>query len=343
MPVASLATPNGAILCSGATLDLVATGGVGYIWSKDGVVIDTTIQTGLVKTTLNTSTLSAVAPGVYSVKVINASGCVSTNDVPVSVTMLSKPTVNFDYNSYCINIPILFNNLTNANASGTTTYKWTDNLGNTSSLASPLVMYTTAGQVSMKLVATSTYCPSVKDSITRVITIDAPQAATRLATVDAVIGDETKLQARVFPNISYTWSPAEMLSNATVVSPIAKVPAEQEFKILMTALSGCKTTDTILVRAFSDFTVFVPNMFSPNGDGLNDKLTANFIGLKEFKLFRVYNRAGQKVFESANAGDGWDGNTNGNPQPIDTYMWVVEGISKYGTPIRKTGLVTLLR
>jgi gliding motility-associated-like protein len=99
----------------------------------------------------------------------------------------------------------------------------------------------------------------------------------------------------------------------------------------------------MLVRAFKDFTVFVPSVFTPNGDGVNDKLIPNFIGLKEFRIFRIYNRAGQKVFESANPGDGWDGSLNGKPQPVDTYMWMIEAVSKYGAPIKQTGLVTLLR
>jgi hypothetical protein len=237
----------------------------------------------------------------------------------------------------------VFNNTTNVSNSGITTYKWTDNRGNISTSNSPSIVYNTAGQVSMKLVATSSYCPTVKDSITKNITIETPIAGMSLPIVNAVIGDDTRLQARAFSGTSYLWTPAEMLSDARIVNPTAKLTSEQEFKILMTAASGCQTTDTLLVRAFSDFTVFVPSVFSPNGDGLNDKLTANFIGLKEFKFFRIYNRAGQKVFESANAGEGWDGNTNGYAQPIDTYMWVIEGVSKYGAPIRKTGLVTILR
>jgi gliding motility-associated-like protein len=195
----------------------------------------------------------------------------------------------------------------------------------------------------MTLIATSTYCPNLKDSITKTLSIQSPIAGVRLPLVDAVIGDNTKLQARNIAGMSYLWSPANLLSDPTISNPIATISAEQEFKILMTTIAGCQTTDTMLVRAFKEFTVFVPKAFSPNGDGINDKLIPNFVGLKELKLFRIYNRAGQVVFESSNAGDGWDGNTNGNPQPVDTYMWVVEAISKYGAPIRETGLVTLLR
>ena len=58
---------------------------------------------------------------------------------------------------------------------------------------------------------------------------------------------------------------------------------------------------------------------------------------------RIFNRAGQKVFETTNPAEGWDGTVNGIPQPLDTYVWMVEAVSKYGAPIRENGLVTLLR
>ena len=144
-------------------------------------------------------------------------------------------------------------------------------------------------------------------------------------------------------NSKYTWSPATGLSDITVNNPITKLSAEQQYSISMLAPSGCTTVDTLLVRVFKDFTVFVPNVFSPNGDGQNDKLYVNLVGVKEFRLFRIFNRAGQKVFETTNPAEGWDGTVNGIAQPLDTYVWMVEAVSKYGAPIRENGLVTILR
>ena len=94
------------------------------------------------------------------------------------------------------------------------------------------------------------------------------------------------------------------------------------------------------------FTVYVldyPRFFTPNGDGVNDQLKMNLIGIKEIKYFRVYNRVGQKVFETVNPDQGWDGMVNGVLQPLDTYMWIVEGINKFGTPVRGRGTTTLIR
>ena len=76
---------------------------------------------------------------------------------------------------------------------------------------------------------------------------------------------------------------------------------------------------------------------------VTEERLAKRLGVKEFRLFRIFNRAGQKVFETTNPAEGWDGTVNGIAQPLDTYVWMVEAVSKYGAPIRENGLVTILR
>jgi gliding motility-associated-like protein len=333
MPTVTVSAPKGTILCDGLTLDLTATGGASYLWYKDGVLINGATA----------ATYASTTPGNYSVKSVNASGCVSLSEAKITTTMLTKPKAEFSFNTFCTQVPVTFTNLSTTNNAGAVTYAWRDNLGNTSAATSPVFTYNSVGSVTMKLVVTSTYCPNLKDSITKVLAIESPIPGKRLPLVDGVIGDETKLQGRVFPNSKYTWSPATGLSDITISNPITKLSAEQQYTISMLAPSGCTTVDTMLVRVFNDFTVFIPNVFSPNADGQNDKLYVNLVGVKEFKSFKIFNRAGQVVFQTSNPSIGWDGTVNGVPQALDTYIWMVEAVSKYGTPIRKNGLVTLLR
>ena len=333
MPTVAISAPKGTILCDGLTLDLTATGGASYLWYKDGAIINGATA----------ATYASTTAGNYSVKSVNSFGCVSLSDAKITTTVLTNPKAEFSYNTFCTQVPVAFTNLSITSNAGAVTYAWRDNVGNTSAATSPVFTYNTAGSVSMKLNVTSTYCPNLKDSITKVIAIESPIPGKRLPLVDGVIGDDTKLQARIFPNSKYTWSPATGLSDITINNPIAKLSAEQQYSITMLAPSGCTTIDTLLVRVFKDFTVFVPNVFSPNGDGQNDKLYVNLVGVKEFRLYRIFNRAGQKVFETTNPAEGWDGTINGIPQPLDTYVWMVEAVSKYGAPIRENGLVTILR
>lgn len=88
--------------------------------------------------------------------------------------------------------------------------------------------------------------------------------------------------------------------------------------------------------------VFVPNIFSPNGDGFNDLLFVRGKGIAEME-FIIYNRWGEKVFETTNMATGWDGTYLGEPLNLAVFVYVVKGKFKNGELIDKKGNFTLLR
>jgi gliding motility-associated-like protein len=87
----------------------------------------------------------------------------------------------------------------------------------------------------------------------------------------------------------------------------------------------------------------VPNAWSPNNDGSNDKLFPLTINIKELYYFRVFNRWGQLMFETNKLGEGWDGIYNGKPQVQDVYTWTVEAIGLDGVYYKQSGNSILLR
>ena len=109
--------------------------------------------------------------------------------------------------------------------------------------------------------------------------------------------------------------------------------------------SGCILTDTLLVRIFNNNEIYVPTGFSPDNDGKNDKLYPILVGIVEMKLFRIYNRWGVLLYDNknANVGSGWDGKYLGVDQPIETYVWIAEGIDVDGKTIRRSGNSVLIR
>jgi gliding motility-associated-like protein len=115
------------------------------------------------------------------------------------------------------------------------------------------------------------------------------------------------------------------------------------YTIRITNAAGCVTNDSIQVRVFNEYTVFVPSGFSPDGDGVNDKLNPLLAGIKELKNFRVYNRWGQLLYQTNDKNAGWNGTYNGKLQISETYVWVVEAIDQDGKNILKTGKTTLIR
>ena len=106
---------------------------------------------------------------------------------------------------------------------------------------------------------------------------------------------------------------------------------------------GCLTVDTLLVNVVNEPSVFVPNAWTPNGDGHNDYLFPLMVNITQLKYFRVFNRWGQKVFETNIIGNGWDGNVNGRAQPIDVYTWTLEAIGTGGLNYKASGRTVLLR
>jgi gliding motility-associated-like protein len=112
---------------------------------------------------------------------------------------------------------------------------------------------------------------------------------------------------------------------------------------------GCAAADSInIIVTCNNGNLFVPNTFSPNGDGMNDVFYVRGKGLSTIQSMRVFNRWGQVVFEKRNfaANDptaGWDGTMNGKKAPIDVYIYTIEVICENSVIVPYHGNVALIR
>jgi gliding motility-associated-like protein len=332
LPVFTVTSPSNFICGATANLTLTATGGVSYQWFRNNTAISGAAA----------ATFSATQAGTYTATATTAQGCTATSSNSLVITQLLQPTANFTFDSYCINRSIQLNNQSAVSNSGTVSYAWSDNVGNLFSTTNPSATYASAGNYAMKLRVQSSNCPNLADSITSVIPVEAPRVAIRQATLDVAIGDNVPLQARTF-GTQYTWTPGTGLSNSFISNPIVNLNAEQDYRITIRVPSGCTTVDSLKVRVQEKNTVYVPNVFSPNGDGMNDKLLIIPVGVREIKYFRIFNRNGKKLFETADINGGWDGTFNGQLQPLATYVWQVLATDKNGNNVYREGSVTLLR
>jgi gliding motility-associated-like protein len=94
---------------------------------------------------------------------------------------------------------------------------------------------------------------------------------------------------------------------------------------------------------FAGINIYVPRAFSPNNDGTNDLLKPILVGIADFHYFTVYNRWGNIVFTTTDPNQGWDGTFKGVPQPVETYLWIAEGIDVNGRKIVAKGMTSLVR
>jgi len=94
---------------------------------------------------------------------------------------------------------------------------------------------------------------------------------------------------------------------------------------------------------FATINIYVPKVFTPNGDGSNDVLKPILVGISSFHYFNVYNRWGNMVFTTQDPNHGWDGTFKGVPQPVETYLWIAEGIDINGKKIVAKGMTSLVK
>jgi gliding motility-associated-like protein len=196
-------------------------------------------------------------------------------------------------------------------------------------------------------VGTYTFTPSVNEcantkSLVTVI-IPNPYSNIRYPTVNAVQNQNYQLQARAFQNANYLWMPTSGLSSVSIINPVFNYNRQQQYNIKITTAEGCVINDTILVRMYQNCEIYVPRGFSPNGDGMNDVLLPELVGISQLKYFKVFDRWGQMMFQTNILGNGWDGRYKGAKQPIETYMWMAEGIDVNGNIIKKNGSTIIIR
>ncbi|MFM9908496.1 MAG: gliding motility-associated C-terminal domain-containing protein [Chitinophagaceae bacterium] len=106
----------------------------------------------------------------------------------------------------------------------------------------------------------------------------------------------------------------------------------------------CRSEPGTAILKVVDLTqVDIPTAFSPNGDGINDKLRIRVIGYFRSDAFKIFNRWGQLVYETKDLGNEWGGTIKGKPLPMGTYYWMIEGLDVHNKRFLKSGSVTLIR
>ncbi len=147
----------------------------------------------------------------------------------------------------------------------------------------------------------------------------------------------------------YLWSPAQNLSCTTCNNPRTKPASTTLFTLKATSEFGCTDSDDVVIFIFCDQSqLFLPNTFTPNGDGQNDYFFPQGQGVAKIKSFIVYNRWGQKVYERTNMDanireQGWDGTYGGDKLGSDTFVYTLEAICDNGENVFWKGDVTLIR
>ncbi len=150
------------------------------------------------------------------------------------------------------------------------------------------------------------------------------------------------------PGATYTWTPAGSVSCSDCANPVFTPTVTTTYSVTSTDVYGCTATDelTIYVDTDIDYNIYVPNAFSPNGDGINDVFNILGNGIARVRILSIYDRWGNIIFRSEPAvagANGWDGTYNGRELNIGVYVWVAEVELLDGNVVLRSGNVTLVK
>jgi gliding motility-associated-like protein len=286
--------------------------------------------------------------GVYSHLFTTTKGCDS--NVTLNLLVHPKPEASIYVSPYkCIGDTVIVG--LSSISSDVTSYSWNFNPATVlyySGLGGPYaITYNTSGIYTISLIASNLYCTdTTKDTIQIMGYPDATIAPAIYTNgnIQVCEGDELILQSlHKEQGWLYMWSPSNILDNPNVASVRAIIP-DTFICVSLQIMNpfGCKSKDSICIKAQPCCYLELPTAFTPNGDGNNDifrLITTHSIKLHSFQ---VMNRFGQVVFETCDLTKGWDGTFGGVPQDLGTYFYYVS-YDCDGKSLKKKGDVTLIR
>ncbi|RAJ76762.1 gliding motility-associated-like protein [Chitinophaga dinghuensis] len=332
-PVATISASATTLCGPDASSLLIASGNYHMEWTLDNKVIPG----------INGTNLQADEPGVYTAIATDLNGCIAPVSNSITLSRLLAPKPDFIYNMSCLEKPVFYTNRSDISQSGNVSYTWDAGTGMQSNGTDASFSYPQTGIYDVSLTIIPETCPELATTITKQVDIKPTVPNERLPKVTTPIGYPTPLKARRIAGVRYNWSPSSNLDNWTSQQPVVTPERSLEYLIKMETAAGCVTVDTLTVVAIPYTAILVGNAFTPNGDGKNDILHVNLRGMQQLKYFRIYSRSGQLLFETNNERVGWDGRFKGLIQPLATYIWIAEAVSREGKTIQQSGTVTLVR
>lgn len=294
--------------------------------------------------------LSPAGNYTVSLRAINSLGCYA--DITKTVTVLALPTANFTHNApICLNNAIAFNSSTSTGGGGTiNTWLWNFGDNTTATAQNPSKTYTTANTFTVKLnVTTADGC---KDSTTRTVNVlpvlNAPAVVTGTITANSIQFTWAAVAGAIGYEVSVDGSSFTSPSSGTtgLSHVVSGLQPNQTVNITVRALGTlpCQaaTGTASGITLLPDVGIFVPNTFTPNGDGRNDivRVYGNYI---KSLNFQIYNQWGEKVFETNDINGGWNGLYKNKPQPVGVYIYVLRVENTNGEIVNKRGSINLIK
>jgi gliding motility-associated-like protein len=331
----TLKVNSGLITCRGTGISLQATGALAYRWDA---------QTTLSCTDCANPVASPLTDQWYRVTGNNGpadKNCERSIPVLVRVMQPQKAIVSRG-DTLCLGERFQIN------ASGADRYQWSPATGlSATNIPNPLARpqettnYRLIAGDSLNCFRDTLYVP--------IVVYPPPTIQIVEPLITGIVGNRIKIATASTDATRWRWSPATGLSCIDCPEPEVTISRSATYRVHVTNPGGCEATDLVNIEPIcTGDGVFVPNTFSPNGDGRNDLFYPMGSGTSSIKSFRIFNRWGEMVFEKNNfqANDpsaAWDGFYKGKPLTPDVYVYLIVVLCYNNNTLDLKGNVTLLR
>jgi gliding motility-associated-like protein len=307
VPIITSVPANDSI-CKGDSAKLTASGGVTYLWTP-------------VNSTNTSIWVKPNRDSTYTLKASNGA-CVIDTSIAIGVKIIAITITPND--TICKGIG------TTLTATGGGTYLWSNNSTTSSISVNP------SSPTTYKAIVHNFGCA---DSASTSVWVDVPSLTVCCNDTLKNVGDTIRLHAT--GATAYSWSPPSGLSCSNCPDPIASPSVATVYTVTSTDAHGCSLSDTVEIElGCQDFTV--PNVFSPNGDGINDQLVINTKRLTSYTII-IYDRWGVPVFSSNDPNQFWNGKVNqsGGLVPVGVYYYDIKATCS-SQAYNKKGFITVV-
>jgi gliding motility-associated-like protein len=317
-------------ICAGQSAQLQASGGVSYLWSPAGTLSCSACS--------NPVSLPLVSID-YTLVGMDNNGCSDSDKVHIEV--IQRDTITISQNQ-----EICEGESVQLLATGGSAYTWYPAATlNNATIANPTATPTD----------TTKYYVIIKQGTCFADTLSTTVIVHPLPTIDA--GDLLRITAgssvvinTTGTNIStYAWSPTTTLSCTDCPNPTASPDVSTTYTVRVASEYGCLGEDTVRVIVTCEGNqIWLPNTFTPNADGQNDRFYPHGKGIRAVKSFRIYNRWGEVMYERTNFPTendiyGWDGTYKNQPLKPDVYVYYLSAECTSGEQIEVKGDITLIK
>ncbi len=317
-------------ICAGAIAQLQARGAASYVWAPAATLSCSSCQ-GPQATPDATTT--------YQVTGTDAFGCSDSDKVVV--TIIDKGPVSIEEGG-----AICTGDTIHLSATGGTSYLWMPAAGlNDPTVANPIAAPTET--TTYQVIISQGSC--FKDTLTTEVNVHQSPSVDLGADQNIVIGNTITLTPKGTDVAAYAWSPTCGLSCTDCANPVASPSKTTTYRVTVVSDFGCISSDELTVFVTcSNQPLWLPNTFTPNADGQNDRFYPHGHSVTMIKRFRIYDRWGELIYDITDipvndAIYGWDGTFKSQPLQPNVYIYVVNAVCLTGDEIELKGDVSLVR